>query len=131
MGLFREVTPLVEPLSLDEAFLDVSGAGRLLGRPEAIAWDLRRARVLDQEGLNCSVGVATVQAGGQARFREAAKPRVVENRRVDRRRLGVRVVEPPHRATDFLRPLADQGLVGGGTQDGRARLRSLRHRHRR
>ena len=55
--VFRSTTPLVEGLSIDEAFLDVGGLRRLCGEPPVIAADLRR-RVLTEVGLPITVGVA-------------------------------------------------------------------------
>lgn len=55
--ILREYTPLVEPISLDEAFLDLSGTERLHGPAEAVAQEIH-ARIPREVGLSCSVGLA-------------------------------------------------------------------------
>jgi DNA polymerase-4 len=99
MEIFREVTPLVEVVSLDEAFLDVSGSVRRLGSPYAIAERLR-ARVHDEQGITCSVGIAARVAVAKLASRRA-KPDGV-------------VVVPPSEVTRFLHPLDVGELWGVG-----------------
>jgi DNA polymerase IV len=105
MEIFRQVTPRVEPVSLDEAFLDVSGAVRRLGPPAAIAEELR-ARVADEQGITCSVGVAATIGVAKLASR-LAKPD------------GVLVV-PPRETTAFLHPLPVDSLWGVGEKTAEA-----------
>jgi DNA polymerase-4 len=99
MAVFRDVTPLVEPLSLDEAFLDVSGAVRRLGPPAVIA-DTIRARVHDEQGITCTVGVAPTKFVAKLASTRA-KPD------------GLLVV-PADRIIAFLHPLPVGALWGVG-----------------
>ena len=99
METFRQVTPLVQVLSLDEAFLDVSGSLRRYGSPYAIAEHLR-ARIHDEQRITCSVGVASTLGTAKLASRRA-KPDGV-------------VVVPPEEVTTFLHPLGVEELWGVG-----------------
>lgn len=109
MEIFRSFTPLVEPISLDEAFLDVSGARRVHGTPQEIAQAVRE-RVLDEQQLTCSVGVAPNKLLAKLvsqRAKPIASPTGPEPGE------GVVVVEPG-RELAFLQPIPVNRLWGVG-----------------
>ena len=108
MAVFRAVTPQVEPLSLDEAFLDVSGALRRLGPPARIA-GLIRATIAEQQGITCSVGVASCKF-----VAKLASARCKPD--------GLCVV-PAGEVLSFLHPLPVAALWGVGEQTGQALAR--------
>ncbi len=99
LRVFNGVTPLIEPLALDEAFLDVRGARRLLGGAIEIGRSLR-ARVREETGLAVTVGAA-----GNKFLAKLASTRGKPE--------GLFVV-PPSRALDFLHPLPAEALWGVG-----------------
>jgi DNA polymerase-4 len=98
-GIFKSFTPLVEPIALDEAFLDVTGAARLFGTGVEIGAAIR-ARVRSETGLTASVGVATTKLVAKLAS-EAAKPD------------GLRAIEPGTELA-FLHPLPLRALWGVG-----------------
>jgi DNA polymerase-4 len=97
--VFRDTSPLVEGLSIDEAFLDVRGMERIAGTPRAIAERLRR-RVREEVGLPITVGVARTKFLAKVAS-GVAKPD------------GLLVV-PPDGELDFLHPLPVERLWGVG-----------------
>lgn len=113
------VTPLVEPIGLDEAFLDVTGSQRLFGDPVTIAHAIR-ARVRDELHLDCSVGVGRSKMIAKLASR-AAKPRAT--RQGKRPGPGV-VAVPGDEEQAFLRPMAVESLWGVGPATAR-RLHDL------
>lgn len=108
MTLFRSVTPLVEPLSLDEAFLDVAGARRRIGSPRQIAAQIRD-RIHDEQGITCSVGVAASKFVAKLAS-TLCKPD------------GLQVVAP-HQVIAFLHPLPVGTLSGVGEKTEEALFR--------
>ena len=108
-AIFRDVTPEIEPLALDEAFLDVTGSIRLLGSGVVIAQSIRE-RVAAELDLSCSVGVAPNKFLAKLAS-VAAKPQVTAQQIL----AGAGVFEV-HRGQElaFLRPLPVQALWGVG-----------------
>jgi len=103
MAIFESVTPLVQPLSVDEAFLDIAGAKKLMGTPSQIG-EVIRARVSDEQGITCSVGVASTMFVAKLAT-NFAKPD------------GLHVV-PADKVIEFLHPLPIGALWGVGEKTG-------------
>jgi DNA polymerase-4 len=108
MAVFRSVTPDVEPLALDEAFLDVSGALRRLGTPTAIGRMIRR-QISEQQTITCSVGIATTKF-----VAKLASVRCKPD--------GLLVV-PSDGVLEFLHPLPVAALWGVGERTGQVLAR--------
>jgi DNA polymerase IV len=110
-ALFEETAPLVEGLSIDEAFLDVRGLGHISGTPTEIAAKLRR-EVRSQVGLPITVGVARTKFLAKVAS-GVAKPD------------GLLVI-PPHAEIGFLHPLPVERLWGvGRVTSGKLRSRGI------
>jgi DNA polymerase-4 len=107
--VFEVFTPLIEPIALDEAFLDVSGSHRLFGTSEQIA-EAIRARVSEDLRLSCSVGIARCKLLAKLASR-AAKP--VASPHGPSAGPGVFVV-PCEEELEFLHPRAVSDLWGVG-----------------
>lgn len=105
MEIFRSVTPLVEPLSMDEAFLDVSGSLRRFSSPAAVG-EFLRAQITDEQRITCSVGVATTPQLAKMASQHA-KPD------------GLLVV-PADSVTAFLHPQGVEALWGVGDKTAAA-----------
>ena len=108
-ALARELTPQIEPVSLDEAYLDVTGSISRMGTPAQMAVDIRD-RILERCRLDASCGVATSKLVAKVAS-DLRKPR------------GMVVVEPGDEAA-FLAPLPLRRLPGLGPST-EARLTSL------
>src|SRR5690242_14014908 len=109
--VFEDTTPLVEGLSIDEAFLDVRGMERSIGSPLEIAVRLRR-RVRKEVGLPITVGIARTKFLAKVAS-AVAKPD------------GLLLV-PPDRELDFLHPLPVERLWGvGKVTSGKLRARGI------
>lgn len=99
MAVFYEITPQVEPMSIDEAYLDITGSELLWGMPEQAARMLK-ARIRDEFDLPCSIGVASNKLVAKIAT-ETAKPD------------GIRIV-PPGEEGAFLAPMPIERLWGIG-----------------
>jgi DNA polymerase-4 len=108
MEIFHAITPLVEPIASDEAFLDVGGARRRLGPPAAIAAMIKE-QVLERYGITCSVGVAASKFVAKLASKQC-KPD------------GLLVV-PADEVVAFLHPLPVSALWGVGERTEQSLVR--------
>lgn len=110
MTVFGDFSPRVEPLSLDEAFVDLTGADRLLGPPDVVARNVKEAVKRATGGLNVSVGVSGCK--------------YVAKVASDFRKPNGLLVVPPDEMVTFLAPLPISRLWGVGKR-GEELLRNL------
>ena len=101
LDILASITPVVEPVSIDEAYLDLTGLGRLLGSPEDIGREIKR-RIFEGTGLRASVGI-----GPNRLIAKLGS----EHRKPD----GLMVVHPEE-VLDFLAPMPIASLRGVGHQ---------------
>ena len=99
MEIFHTYTPLVEPISLDEAFLDVTGSLRLKGTGREIG-ELIRKEVFSSQGITCSVGIATTKFIAKLASQHCKPNGLLE--------IG------PDRVLEFLHPLPVSAIWGVG-----------------
>jgi len=109
MEHLRSVTPLVEQVSIDEAFLDVTGSIRRLGPPQRIGQAIRR-QVAETWSITCSVGIGRSRSVAKIASTRAKPDGLIE--------------VPPEATEEFLRPLGLEVLWGAGakTRSALARL---------
>ena len=105
MEIFHSFTPLVEPLSLDEAFLDVTGSQRLKGSGRAIAHEIRQL-VESTQGITCSVGIASTKFVAKLASQHCKPNGLLEI--------------APDRVLEFLHPLPVSALWGVGPKTNEA-----------
>ncbi|CAI8377238.1 MAG: DNA polymerase IV [Acidimicrobiales bacterium AG-410-I20] len=118
MKIFHDFTPLVEPLSLDEAFLDISGSKHLLGEAVDIAQQIRE-RVFESEHLTCSVGIAPNKFLAKLAS-DQAKPKILGTTKTTGQ--GICLVTEEN-LEDFLLPLPVEAIWGVGPQTKKRLMR--------
>ena len=109
MDILSGFSPLVEPVSIDEAYLDITGCTRLLGDPESIGAQIKQA-VRQNTGLTCSVGIAPLKFLSKIAS-DLEKPDGL-------------VVIPSEQTTDFIYSLPVQKVPGVG-QVAREKLQRM------
>jgi len=98
-AVFRSVTSVVEAASIDEAYLDITGALRMFGTPAEIG-EYVRAVVADEQQISCSVGIGPTKFVAKVASKQAKPDGLVE--------------VPPDRVESFLHPLPVEAMWGVG-----------------